>query len=134
MLSWYKPETEHDALDKQQVPRFYLDLNMYQRSVDTPLGCPFNIASMSLLLIIIAEASNMVAGIANWMGGDTHIYVNQINGVKEQLTREPRSLPKLLINRKINSLDDITNLTIDDFILKDYNPYPKINFTLSVGL
>jgi len=116
------------------VPKFYLDLNMYQRSVDTPLGCPFNIASMSLLLTIIAEASNMIAGVANWIGGDTHIYVNQIQDVKEQLKRESRPLPKLLINRRINSLDDIINLTVNDFVLKDYNPHPKIEFTLSVGL
>lgn len=127
-------DTLHSVCDQHDIPRFYLDLNMYQRSVDTPLGCPFNIASMSLLLMIIAEASNMIAGVANWIGGDTHIYLNQIEGVKEQLLREPFPLPKMIINKELNSLEDILNLTINDFTLKDYKSHSKIKFTLSVGL
>jgi len=120
--------------DNHNVPKFYLDLNMYQRSVDTPLGCPYNLASMSLLLMLFAKASNMIAGVSTWIGGDTHIYLNQIDGVKEQLKREPYKLPQMVINKELNSLDDILSLTIDDFELIDYVSHSTIKFELSVGL
>jgi len=123
-----------EKLDRYQIPKFYLDLNMYQRSVDTPLGCPYNLASMSLLLMIIAKTSNMIAGVANWIGGDTHVYVNQLDGIKEQLKRKPYSLPELKINSELNSLDDILNLTINDFEIIKYKSHPKIEYILSVGL
>ena len=134
----YKIDT-HDLdtdekLDRYQIPKFYLDLNMYQRSVDSALGLSFNLASMSLLLTLIAKTNNMIPSIGNWIGGDTHIYLNHIEGVKEQLTREPMKLPILNINKELNSLDDILNLTIDDFELTNYNSHPKINFELFVGL
>lgn len=134
LLYWYEPKTEHDALDEQNIPRFYLDLNMYQRSVDTPLGCPYNLASMSLLLMMVAKTCNMIAGIANWIGGDTHIYVNQMEGVIEQVSREPMKLPEMKINKELNCLDDILKLTIDDFELIGYESHPPIKFELSVGL
>lgn len=124
----------HEKLDDRGIPKYYLDLNMYQRSVDTPLGAPFNLASMSLLLLIIAKSVGMVAGDAFWIGGDTHIYLNQIDGIKEQLKREPMELPKMKIMRELNSLEDILELTIDDFKLLGYESHPKINFKLSVGL
>ncbi|MDA3779287.1 MAG: thymidylate synthase [Bacteroidales bacterium] len=124
----------HELYDEYNVPRFYLDLNMYQRSVDSALGLSFNLTSMSLLLTLISKASNMVAGVANWIGGDTHIYLNHIEGVKEQLLREPMKLPTLDIDKELNSLDDILNLTIDDFEIINYNSHPKINFELFVGL
>jgi len=116
------------------IPKFYLDLNMYQRSVDTALGAGFNLASMSLLLMLISKASNMVAGISNWIGGDTHIYVNHLDGVKEQLKREPYDLPEMKINKELDTLEDIMNLTIDDFELINYKSHPTIKFELSVGL
>jgi len=121
-------------LNEENIPRFYLDLSMFQRSVDTPLGNPYNLASMSLLLMIIAKTSNMVAGVATWIGGDTHIYVNQLDGVKEQLKREPYKLPQMVINKELNSLEDILSLTIDDFELTNYVSHPAIKFELSVGL
>lgn len=121
-------------LNELGVPTLYLDLNMYQRSVDTPLGCPFNLASMSLLNMIMAETCDMVAGVANWIGGDTHIYVNQLEGVREQLSRTPTKLPKMMINKELNNLGDIEDLTIDDFSLVDYNPQPTIKFELSTGM
>lgn len=113
---------------------FYLDLNMYQRSCDTFLGVPFNIASASLLLMIVAKACNMEAGVFNWIGGDTHLYVTHNEQVKEQLSREPKELPKLLILKDISTLEDIESLTIDDFELQGYNPHPPIKAELSVGL
>lgn len=121
-------------LNNNNIPKFYLDLNMYQRSCDSALGLGFNLASMSLLLMLFAKASNMIAGNATWLGGDTHLYVNHIDGVKEQLTREPYSLPKMLINKDLNSLEDILSLNINDFELIDYKYYPKIDFELYTGL
>ena len=124
-----------DFCNKQDIPKFYLDLNMYQRSVDTFLGCPFNIASMSLLLMIMAKVSNMIPGVANWIGGDTHLYVDHIDQVKEQLLREPRPLPHLEILKDIKTLEDIENLTIDDFHLSGYgNPHPAIKAELFTGI
>ena len=119
---------------KNYIPEFYLDLNMYQRSCDTLLGVPFNIASMSLLLKIIAKASNMIPGISNWIGGDTHLYVDHIDQVKEQLTRNPLALPELKINKELNSLDDILSLSIDDFELVNYRSHDKIKAELFTGL
>lgn len=123
-----------EKLDKYNIPKFYLDLNMYQRSVDTALGAGFNLASMSTLLLLFAKATNMVAGVANWIGGDTHIYVNHIENIKEQLTRKPYDLPEMRINKDLNSLDDIVNLTIDDFELVGYKSHPTIKFDLYTGL
>jgi len=135
------PEGSHsskfwdETCDKNNVPKFYLDLNMYQRSCDTFLGVPFNIASMSLLLMIFAKVSNMIPGVATWIGGDTHLYVDHIEQVKEQLSREPRPLPRLEILKDIKTLEDIENLTIDDFHLSGYdNPHPAIKAELFTGI
>lgn len=113
---------------------FYLDLNMYQRSCDTFLGVPFNIASASLFLMIMAKASGMEAGVFNWIGGDTHVYVTHKEQVELQLSREPYPLPTLKIKKEINSLEGIENLTIDDFELIGYESHPAIKAELSVGL
>ena len=125
---------KHEYLDSVDAPKFYLDLNMYQRSCDTFLGVPFNIASMSLLLLLIAEANNMVAGISNWIGGDTHLYVSHLDAVKEQLSRTPTELPKVVITRRIETLGDICNLTLNDIILKDYESQDAIKAELFTGL
>jgi len=127
-------EYEERILGENNIPKFYLDLNMYQRSVDSALGLGFNLASMSLLLMLFAKVSNMIAGVATWIGGDTHIYVNHIDGIKKQLEREPYQLPQMIIDKKINSLDDILALTINDFELVDYVSHPKIDFELFTGL
>lgn len=126
--------TPDDDDDLQNIPKFYLDLNMYQRSCDTFLGVPFNLASMSLLLLLFAKATNMFPGVATWIGGDTHLYVDHIPMVKEQLDRQPKKLPRLLIYKDLNSLEDIMGLTIADFELKDYDPYPAIKAKLFTGL
>jgi len=123
-----------DYLDAKNIPKFYLDLNMYQRSVDTALGCPYNIASMSILLMLFAKVNNMIPSIATWIGGDTHLYVNHIETAKEQITREPYPLSTLNINKELNSLEDILSLSIDDFELVGYQSHPKINYELFVGL
>jgi thymidylate synthase len=134
LLTWGNGKTESDALDEQNVPKFYLDLNMYQRSVDSACGAPFNLASMSCLLKIFAKTCNMEEGIATWIGGDTHIYVNHIEEVKEQLKRVPYKLPELKINKELNNLDDILELNINDFELINYQSHPSIKYELFTGL
>jgi thymidylate synthase len=135
MLMWSGDKTEHDALDEQHVPRFYLDLNMYQRSCDTFLGVPFNIASMSILLMIMAKVSNMIPGVSTWIGGDTHLYLDHIPMVQEQLKRIPNKLPYLTINKELKTLDDILALEYEDFELTGYDdPHPVIKAELFTGL
>ncbi len=123
-----------DCCDMQDIPKFYLDLNMYQRSADACCGIPFNLASMSLLLMIVTNTVNMIPGISTWIGGDSHIYVPHIDEAQKQIQRQPYKLPKLQINKKLNSLEDIEKLTVDDFILSEYNSHPSIKYDLFVGL
>ena len=132
--NWVSEKQWVDDLDFMLIPKFYLDLNMYQRSCDSFLGVPFNLASMSLLLMIIAKTSNMITGVANWIGGDTHLYVSHLEQAKEQLKREPCKLPEMKINKELNSLDDIMNLTIDDFELINYKSHPTLKAELFTGL
>jgi len=134
VVNWDTDSQWTDDMNDAKIPKFYLDLNMYQRSTDFGLGAGFNLASMSLLLMLFAKANNMVAGIANWIGGDTHVYVNHLEGVKEQLKRKPYDLPDMKINKELNSFEDILNLCIDDFELINYKFHPTIKLKLSVGL
>ena len=131
---WADALYSHEDLDEEGVPRFYLDLNMYQRSCDTLLGVPFNIASMSILLAIIAKAVGMIPGVANWVGGHTHLYLDHIPMAEEQISREPRPLPELRINKEIDSLDDILELSIEDFEIINYDPHEKIKAELFTGV
>jgi thymidylate synthase len=123
-----------EVMDKNNIPKFYLDLNMYQRSCDAGCGIPFNLASMSMLLMIMSNISNMIPGIATWIGGDTHLYLPHIDSAKEQIKRIPYKLPKLKINKKLNSLKDIEDLSVDDFILSDYKFHPSIKYELFAGV
>lgn len=129
-----KWEFTEKELDNLNIPKYYLDLNMYQRSVDTFLGASFNLASMSLLLMIFAKVNNMIAGKATWIGGDTHIYIPHIPMVQEQLEREPFPLPEMKINKELNSLEDILTLNINDFELINYKCHETIKAELFVGL
>ena len=122
------------ALDDFDIPKFYLDLNMYQRSCDAACGIPFNLASMSLLLMIFAKTCNMIPGVSTWIGGDTHIYTPHVETVKEQIKRTPYKLPTIKILKDIKTLNDILALTINDFELIDYKSHDKINYELFVGL
>ncbi len=94
----YQIDDVDDVLDKEGIPTRAISLMWNQRSADTPLGLPFNIASYGLLLTIIGKMVNMVPDELIGNLGDCHIYSNQVDGVKEQLTREPYQLPKLNIN------------------------------------
>lgn len=122
-------KSSHQQLDEQGVPKYYLDCLMLQRSVDAPIGCPYNIASYSLLTHMVAQITNTVAGEFIWMGGDTHCYINQIDGVKEQLKREPKSLPQIKLNPKIKNIDDFK---YEDIELIGYDPHPHIKMPVSV--
>jgi thymidylate synthase len=90
------------------------------------LGVPYNIASMSILLKIMSKVSNMLPGVATWIGGDTHLYVNHLPAVDEQLARETKELPTMEIKKEINTLEDILALKFEDFELKGYDPHPKL--------
>jgi thymidylate synthase len=112
-----------------------------QRSIDVPLGLPFNVASYGLLLELLAKMTNMVADELIGNLGDCHIYENQLPGCREQITREPFALPKLSINDTywVTSDDaheytldtEILSMLIEDFKIEGYESHPAIKFPLS---
>ena len=115
-----------------KIPTRAISLMWNQRSCDFPLGIPMNIASYALLLTIIAKEVNMVPDELIGNLGDCHIYLNQIDGVKEQLTREPFELPVLnQFPTYEGSRPSIESYVIGDFTLKNYQSHPKIYFPLS---
>ena len=106
-----------------------LSLQLYQRSADIFLGVPFNIASYALLLMMMAQVTGLKAGDFVHTFGDAHIYSNHIEQVQLQLTREPRPLPKMLINPEVKDLFDFK---FGDFTLVDYDPHPHIPGVVAV--
>ena len=106
-----------------------LSLQLYQRSADTFLGVPFNIASYSLLLMMVAQVTNLKAGDFVYTTGDTHLYLDHIEQAKLQLTREPRPLPTMRLNPEVK---DIFGFQYEDFTLENYNPYDHIKAKVSV--
>ena len=106
-----------------------LSLQLYQRSADSFLGVPFNIASYALLLQMMAQVTGLEAGDFIHTLGDAHIYLNHLEQIDLQLTREPRSLPRMRLNPDIK---DIFQFQYDDFELVDYNPWPHIAGKVSV--
>lgn len=127
-------------LDKMNLPpchilfQFYVAQNrlscqLYQRSADTFLGMPFNIASYSLLTMMVAQVCGLKLGDFVYTTGDTHIYKNHLDQVRLQLTRQPRPLPTMLINPDVK---DIFSFQYEDFSLVNYNPYDTIKAKVSV--
>lgn len=106
-----------------------LSCQLYQRSADTFLGVPFNIASYALLTMMMAQVCELEPGDFVHTLGDAHIYLNHVDQVKLQLTREPRTLPTMTLNPDVKSIFDFK---YDDFTLSNYNPHPHIKGTVSV--
>jgi thymidylate synthase len=116
-------------MDKNNIPTRAISLMWNQRSVDTFLGLPFNIASYGLLLEIIAKEVNMVPDELIGNLGDVHLYLNHIEPIKEQLTREPYPLPTVKISDRV--VNDISEYTLDDITLENYQSHPPIKMPLS---
>lgn len=127
-------------LDRMNLPpchilfQFYvsggrLSMQLYQRSADIFLGVPFNIASYSLLLMMVAQVTGLKPGEFVHTLGDAHIYLNHLDQVRLQLTREPRRLPIMHINEEINNIFDFK---YEDFRLEGYDPHPHIAGVVAV--
>lgn len=108
-----------------------LSCQLYQRSCDTFLGVPFNIASYALLVMMIAQVTGLEPGEFVWTGGDVHLYSNHLEQVEEQLSRrgDIRPMPKMKINPNVKNIE---NFSIDDFELVDYDPHPRIKAPIAV--
>lgn len=106
-----------------------LSCQLYQRSADVFLGVPFNIASYALLTMMIAQVCDLEVGDFVWTGGDTHLYVNHLEQVETQLSREIRPLPTMKLNPAVR---DIFGFTYDDFTLENYHPHPAIKAPVAV--
>ena len=138
LSAWNVEKIDSMALPPCHVmSQFYVSINgrlscqMYQRSADMFLGVPFNIASYALLQSILANILNLVPGEFVHTFGDAHIYHNSIDQVKEQLTREPKKLPKLIMPN-LDSIDALNNYSVDDFVLEGYESHPALKAPMAI--
>jgi thymidylate synthase len=106
-----------------------LSVSLYQRSADSFLGVPFNVAEAALLVHMLAQQAGLEPGEVVWTGGDCHIYNNHMTQVETQLARQSRPLPKLVIKRKPDSIFDYK---FDDFEIVGYDPHPSIKAPVAV--
>ena len=138
LSAWNVEKIDSMALPPCHVmSQFYVSKNdrlscqMYQRSADMFLGVPFNIASYALLQSILANILNLIPGEFVHTFGDAHIYSNSIEQVKEQLSREPKKLPKLIMPN-LNSIDALNDYSVDDFILEGYESHPALKAPMAI--
>ena len=133
--AWNPVEVDHMALPPcHALFQFYvadnkLSCQLYQRSADYFLGVPFNIASYALLLEMVAQQCELIPGEFVWTGGDVHLYTNHFDQAKEQLSRDPFPLPKLMIKRKPDSIFDYA---FEDFEILNYQSHPAIKAPIAV--
>ncbi len=136
IISLWNPHDMKDAL-LPPCPCFYqfavlggkLHLQAYQRSADVFLGVPFNTAQEAIMLLMVAQVCNLPAGDLIHTFGDAHIYMNHMEQIQLQLSREPKKLPKLILNPYVERIEDFT---VKDFTLTGYEPYPKITGKVAV--
>jgi thymidylate synthase len=117
------------CLFQTHVANGKLSLQLYQRSCDVFLGVPFNIASYALLTHLLADQCGLEVGDFVWTGGDCHLYSNHLEQARSQLTREPRPLPRLTINRRAESIE---GYTYEDFVIENYDAHPHISAPVAV--
>ena len=135
VTAWNPADVDHMALPPCHcLFQFYvadgrLSCQLYQRSADVFLGVPFNIASYALLTMMVAQVCGLKPGDFVWTGGDCHLYLNHLDQADEQLTREPRGLPKMRINPEVK---DIFGFRFEDFTLEGYDPHPHIKAPVAV--
>jgi thymidylate synthase len=133
--SWIKdvfPTDENgwnSLFDSCNIPTRAISLMFNMRSNDVGLGLSFNLSSYALLLMMIAKQVNMVPDELIYNGGDVHLYLNHIEPIKEQLTREPYPLPTVKLSDRV--VNDISEYTLDDIVLENYQSHPSIKMTLS---
>ena len=130
-IHYNEPKTP-EYMDKHNIPNRAISLMWNQRSVDTFLGLPFNIASYGLLLEIIAKEVNMIPDELIGNLGDVHLYKNHIEQAKEQMTKEPKLLPTLKYTKSLNDVDEIfKNLKVEQFEIENYQSHPTIKAPLN---
>jgi thymidylate synthase len=126
---WYECSLAELDVNQANIPKRAISLMFNMRSTDVGLGLSFNLSSYGLLLMMIAKQVNMVPDELIYNGGDVHLYLNHIEPIKEQLTREPYPLPTVKISDRV--VNDISEYTLDDITLENYQSHPKIYFPLS---
>jgi len=126
---WYECSLAELDVNQANIPNRAISLMFNMRSTDVGLGLSFNLSSYGLLLMMIAKQVNMVPDELIYNGGDVHLYLNHIEPIKEQLTREPYELPTVKISDRV--VNDISEYTLDDITLENYQSHPSIKMPLS---